>query len=176
LRYAVIKDYQRVSHLVRIQNEIHHRCDEIVSAHGGWPCQKGCDDCCRHLASAPRITRDEWLPIATAIHNLPEGLGEAVRGRIRTSVGAQRPVTCPLLDTSSGACLVYDVRPIACRAYGFYAERREVLGCNRIWSVSTECPDIIWGNHAALQQRVELLGEEAELSDWLDFDSGDSRR
>ena len=87
--------------------------------------------------------------------------------RIQDSASAARPVACPLLDTDSGACLVYRARPVACRAYGFYAENRYVLGCRRIESLSRESPDIVWGNHLALQEHLDSLGSAATLADWL---------
>ena len=156
-----------MTRLHQIQNYIGARAAEIASTHGDWPCRKGCDDCCRSLASVPRITREEWLPVVAAIDALPADTAAQVRQRIRTSAGMPRPVVCPLLDLDSGSCLVYDARPVACRAYGFYAERGKVLGCSRIESLSRESPDIIWGNHAALEQEVDLLGPAAELSVWL---------
>ena len=146
--------------LAQIQQNVGDRALATVSAHPDWPCRKGCDDCCRSLASAPRITEAEWLPIADVID-------AEVRRRIRESAGALRPVVCPLLDTANGACLVYDVRPIACRAYGFYAERDRVLGCSRIETISHEKSDVIWGNHPALEARTQSLGPVAELADWL---------
>src|SRR5262249_60727611 len=92
---------------------------------------------------------------------------EAARTRIREAASALRPVVCPLLDTESGTCLVYKVRPVACRAYGFYAERELVLGCSRIQTIGDEAPDVVWGNHLALDDRLNSLGETAELSEWL---------
>jgi len=157
----------RMALLYQIQEEIRLRTDEIVSAHGSWPCRKGCDDCCRHLASVPRITQAEWLLIASALDALPDDAAECVRQRIRDSAGKSRPVVCPLLDSDSGACLVYDARPLACRAYGFYAERREVLGCSRIESISEQSTEVVWGNHMALEERTSSLGPTVELSEWL---------
>jgi Fe-S-cluster containining protein len=154
--------------LYQIQREIQLRTAETAAAHPDWPCRKGCDDCCRSLASVPRIAAAEWLPIARAIVALPPATAAEVRRRIRDSAGASRPVVCPLLDLASGACLVYDARPLACRAYGFYAERDAVLGCRRIETLSLESPNIVWGNHSALEARVHRLGAAAELSVWLD--------
>jgi len=153
--------------LIQIQDEVYLRSGEIASAHGNWPCRKGCADCCRHLASEPRVSRDEWLLIDRALKALPADTADKARGRIRDSAGNPRPVLCPLLDSDSGACLVYEARPIACRAYGFYAERGDVLGCSRIESISRESPDIIWGNQLALEDRMRQLGPAMELSEWL---------
>jgi uncharacterized protein len=156
-----------VNRLSRIQSEIRERVADIASTHGSWPCREGCDDCCRQLAFAPRVSREEWLPIADAIDALPGEFAEDVRQRIRDSASSVRPVVCPLLDTNSGTCLIYQVRPLACRAYGFYAERRQVLGCRRIESLTRESLDVVWGNHAVLEQRMQRLGPAAELFVWL---------
>jgi Fe-S-cluster containining protein len=157
--------------LYQIQEEIRRRAADIASAHGNRPCRKGCDDCCRQLAAPPRVSHEEWLLISRALNALPAGLAETARRRIRESSGAARPVVCPLLDPDSGTCLVYDSRPLACRAYGFYVERHNVLGCTRIESVSRQSLDIIWGNHAALEERAQSLGPALELSEWLDVGS-----
>jgi len=154
--------------LHQIETEVRQRTGEIVAVHSAWPCRKGCDDCCRRLASEPRVSRDEWLQIANAIDALPSATAETVKLRIREGRGRTRPLVCPLLDGDSGTCLVYEARPVACRAYGFYVERGNVLGCYRIESLAQLRPDIVWGNHAVLEERLRELGPAKELSDWLD--------
>jgi len=104
----------------------------------------------------------------SAISALSADLASAARQRIRASAGCKRPVVCPLLDTETDACLIYDARPVACRAYGFYAERDKVLGCSQIETHARETPDVIWGNHAALDMEMQELGATALLSQWLD--------
>jgi Fe-S-cluster containining protein len=156
-----------VSQLQQISDEIQGRAGQMVAAQPGWPCRKGCDECCRRLASPPRISREEWLAVARALDALPAEAGESARQRIRDSASASHPVVCPLLDTACGTCLVYDARPLACRAYGFYAERGLVLGCSLIERMAEQFPDIVWGNHTALEERIEGLGEQAELAVWL---------
>jgi Fe-S-cluster containining protein len=117
------------------------------------------------------VTRQEWEPIRDALPALPAGTAAAVRHRIRESAQASRPVICPLLDPQSGACLVYAARPVPCRSYGFYAEREFVLGCGRIEAIASATSTIIWGNHTALEERMEALGDAAELSEWLAGDT-----
>lgn len=153
--------------LYQIQDDVRLRTEAIAAAHGNWPCRNGCDDCCRHLAAAPRVTQEEWRLIADAIGTLAANVADTVRQRIRESAAATRRVVCPLLDRHSGTCLVYEARPVACRAYGFYAERRDVLGCHRIETVCRESSDLVWGNHAALEDRLQRLGSSAQLSVWL---------
>jgi Fe-S-cluster containining protein len=153
--------------LYQIQDAVHLRAREIASAHPAWPCRRGCDDCCRSLASAPRVTQAEWRLIAAALDALPAPTAESARRRIEAAASASRPVVCPLLDTGAGACLVYEARPVACRAYGFYAERESVLGCHRIASIAAESSGVVWGNHAALEERLGMLGPAATLAEWL---------
>jgi Fe-S-cluster containining protein len=104
--------------------------------------------------------------VSAAIDALPEQTGELVRRRIRESATAERPVICPLLDREAGACLIYEARPVACRAYGFYAERELVLGCERIKRMGRELPNVVWGNHTALEEELRGLGEQATLAEW----------
>jgi Fe-S-cluster containining protein len=154
--------------LYEIQDAVHLRVQEIAAARPDWPCRKGCDDCCRSLASVPLVSRSEWQSIAAAIDALPAPTAESARRGIQASVSASRPVVCPLLDTATGACLIYDARPVACRAYGFYAERGSVLGCHRIESIAQQSSDVVWGNHAALDERLRARGPAAPLHAWLD--------
>ncbi|HVY91530.1 MAG TPA: YkgJ family cysteine cluster protein [Bryobacteraceae bacterium] len=156
-----------MNRLYQIQEQVRERTEQIAAAHGNWPCRKGCDDCCRHLAAVPRVTKDEWLLIAGAIDAMPAPLAETIRGRLRKSAGSTRPIVCPLLDMDSGACLIYAARPVACRSYGFYAARDKVLGCHRIESLAGESSAIIWGNHEPLEERLNQLGPARELPEWL---------
>jgi Fe-S-cluster containining protein len=150
-----------VSELVAIRERVAERCEAIAREHGDWPCRKGCDECCRRLAAPPRVSEAEWREIAPRI-------GEEERRRIRESAGARRPVVCPLLDTGSGACVVYEARPVACRTYGLYVEREGVLGCSRIEAIAAEGRAVVWGNHAAVEGEVAGLGEARELAEWLE--------
>lgn len=153
--------------LHQIQAAVNERTSEILAAHPGWPCRKGCDDCCRRLAAVPLVSETEWRRIAAALDVLPTPTAESARHRIAASASLSRPVVCPLLDLAAGACLIYDARPIACRTYGFYADRECVLGCHRIESIAKQSPDIIWGNHRAVEARLESLGPVKPLNGWL---------
>ncbi len=153
--------------LYQIQAAVHQRADQIQSTHPDWPCRKGCADCCRSLASEPRVSKDEWDRIARAIEKLPDELAETIARRIRASSDLSRPVTCPLLESETGACLIYEARPIACRTYGFYAERDKVLGCSRIEILASESPDVVWGNHVSVEEQLRELGPAFAFSVWL---------
>ena len=89
-------------------------------------CAAGCSYCCHSStvhASTPEILR---IAAWSKEHHTPEEL-EALKARA-TAVAARiapldlggrarEKVACPLLDPASGRCSVYEVRPIACRAY-----------------------------------------------------------
>jgi Fe-S-cluster containining protein len=154
--------------LYQIQQAVRLRAEQITAAHGDWPCRKGCDECCRRLASAPRVSSEEWRLIDAALNALPAETAKAARRRIEDSAHAERPVVCPLLDTHAGACLIYAARPVACRTYGFYAERQFVLGCARIEALGQQRPDVVWGNHEALEAELSDLGPAAGLAEWLE--------
>lgn len=139
----------------------------MVAARGDWPCRKGCDDCCRRLASVPLVSRVEWEEIRRALDSLPAEVEE----RIRESAGGSRPFVCPLLDRDSGACLVYAARPVECRTYGFYVERERVIGCERIEALAKDSPDVIWGNHETIDAELGKLGAAAPLYEWLNSEA-----
>ena len=40
-----------------------------MAARPDWPCKRGCDDCCRSLASPMRISRAEWERIEHVLGN-----------------------------------------------------------------------------------------------------------
>ena len=109
------------------------------------------------------MSRAEWEGIAEAIAGLDGAAAEAVRTRIRQANGR----VCPLLDEQAEACRIYAARPVACRAYGFYADRGKVLGCWRIEGMAEAAPEVIWGNHGALEDKLSELGEARGLSAWL---------
>jgi Fe-S-cluster containining protein len=149
-----------MARLIQIQQDVQSRVESIAALHGNWPCRKGCDDCCRNLAREPRVSDEEWALISSALQALPAEVAEAAHQRMRQPFER----ICPLLDRDAGACLIYEARPVVCRAYGFYAERGDVLGCGRIETVARETSEIIWGNHAALMTRLEELGNASRFS------------
>jgi len=110
----------------------------------------------------------------SAFSHEPESLGFDDGVTSRASVAAAvaalraapdvRPLRCPLL-AGSGLCRVYEARPVACRSYGFYADRDGVLGCHRI-AARAEDPCVTWDNHEAATRGLVGLGERRSLLDW----------
>jgi Fe-S-cluster containining protein len=159
-----------MTRLYQIDERVRHRSEALAAARGAWPCRNGCDDCCRSLAAEPGVTEPEWRRIAEALNPLPS----EIHARIVSTARQDRPVTCPLLDRKTGSCLVYEARPVACRAYGFYLERDHVLGCGRIASIAEQNPPLIWGNHSALREDLQQFGIVRTLSEWAALTLPDS--
>lgn len=156
--------------LAQLHVDIDLRVQTIRADHSDWPCQKGCDRCCRQLADVPQLTSAEWDLLREGLLALPPerrheiGRNIAALTRVRS-----RPVTCPMLDLSSGACPVYLQRPVACRTYGYYVQRDLGLYCHDIESRVEDgaLADVVWGNHDAIDQRLAGLGEIRTLTDWF---------
>lgn len=141
-----------------LDNEIAARCDATMAQVSDWPCRRGCDYCCRHLADEPRLTRAEW-------ERLDPAVTEAMLERVARLDGP--PYVCPFLD--QGACGVYAVRPMACRTYGFYVEREQGLYCGQIRErvERGELGDVVWGNQSVVERELDELGERIPLRVWF---------
>lgn len=149
---------------------IEARATATRQAHPWWPCAKGGDLCCRSLPHLPTITRAEWERLREALTALPPAVEEATRARTAEVSGAPAPITCPMLDRESGACLVYAARPIACRTYGFYTERDAGLHCSRVTTAVEENArdePVVWGNGEAIADDMKRFGELASLEKWM---------
>jgi Fe-S-cluster containining protein len=160
--------------LISIRQTIDHRVSAAKAAFNEWPCHAGCDHCCRHLAAIPAVTEAEWTRLSSAIAALSQPSQNEVVRRISHLEEASYPFVCPLLDATSGRCLVYEERPLACRTYGFYVERAEGLFCDRIRSLadSGRLDQVVWGSQAGVEERSAGLGVRRSLVDWLKRDSG----
>ena len=156
--------------LNQLHADIDTRVRSIRESRPDWPCGKGCDNCCRRLAEVPQLTAAEWALLQTGLLTLPpEQLAEIGRKMRALADQASRPVTCPLLDQSTGACLVYAQRPVACRSYGFYVQRDKGLYCREIESRVAEgtMNEVMWGNHDAIDRQLGHLGESRALTEWF---------
>lgn len=135
-----------------------------------WPCEKGCDACCRQLADVPQLSAEEWALLQEGLAALPSGQIAEIRRRVAAlSINRPHQVTCPMLDPASGACPVYAHRPVACRTYGFYVQRDKGLYCAEIEARVAEgqLAEVIWGNHEAIEQQLARLGETRSLTAWF---------
>lgn len=154
----------------QLHADIETRVKAIRDSHPDWLCRQGCDGCCRRLAEIPRITAQEWDCLKQGLAALPsEQLLEIGREIVARAGQPSRPIVCPLLDRTTGACLVYAHRPVACRTYGFYVQRDLGLYCKDIESsvAAGELAEVVWGNHDVIDRRLSDLGESRELQEWF---------
>lgn len=156
--------------LTELHIAIDARVRKIRENRPDWLCGKGCDSCCRRLAEVPQLTAAEWDLLQEGLATLaPEQLA-AIRRDVAALAGQpSRPVVCPLLDQTTGACPVYAQRPVACRSYGFYVQRDRGLYCHDIETRVAEgaLADVVWGNHDAIDQQLGDLGESRALTEWF---------
>lgn len=151
--------------LHRLDERIETRVQAIRKERDWWPCQRGCDHCCRHLAHPPELTAAEWERVDKAIALLPTSEQVMVEQRINTLLQQidqgtlSSQVLCPYLNEQEGACRIYASRPIACRTYGFFVARDYDQYCKQI---ETEIHDrgedaIVWGNAEAIRNDIEQI-------------------
>jgi len=149
--------------LVALREATAARAKAITERHPEWPCRRGCDHCCRSLARPPELSGLEWREVAAGLALLAPELRAEVEAR--RSAGPSH--VCPFLDPAAAACLIYEHRPIACRAYGFYVdERGDGLYCGMIRErvEAGEFADVVWGNHSALERRLAEFGNTRPLA------------
>jgi uncharacterized protein len=148
-----------------LDERIESRVQAIRAERDWWPCRRGCDHCCRHLAHPPELSAVEWERLDAAIAQLPtperviveQRIVALLQGIAENTLNSQ--VVCPYLDEQEGACRIYDARPIACRTYGFFVTHDHDQYCQQI---ETEIHDrtereIVWGNAEAIRHEIERM-------------------
>ena len=159
-----------MSQLTELHADIDVRVLSIRENNANWLCGKGCDSCCKRLAEVPQLTAAEWDLLREGLGGLaPEHLQSISREITALASSTARPVICPLLDRTTGACPVYLHRPVACRSYGFYMQRNLGLFCRDIEKQVADgaLPNVVWGNHDAIDRRLAGLGESRPLTAWF---------
>ena len=159
-----------MSQLTELHVDIDARVASIRENTADWLCGKGCDSCCKRLAEVPQLTAAEWGLLREGLAGLAADYLQAISREIAAVANSTaRPVVCPLLDHATGACPVYLHRPVACRTYGFYMQRDLGLFCRDIEKQVADgtLPDVVWGNHDAIDQRLAGLGESRPLTEWF---------
>ncbi len=156
--------------LITLHEDIDARVEDIRTNNPDWLCRMGCDLCCRRLAEMPSLTHAEWNLFKEGLMSLPKTQFIEVSQKI-TALAAQtmRPIICPMLDLSAGACMIYEYRPVACRTYGFYVQRDLGLYCNEIKTELEQgaLNDVVWGNHNTIDRRLSILGDSRKLTEWF---------
>lgn len=162
--------------LKNIWEEIDARVQKIRDVNPQWPCVGGCGGCCQRLANDPLLTQTEWDILYSALQALDESVLNQITLRVSALATSQKAlpinhggVTCPLLDRDSNLCSVYPSRPVACRTYGFYAQKRHGLYCDEIDRKVADATfaDVIWGNQESIDRRLHALGEQKTLTEWF---------
>ncbi len=151
--------------LANLDERIAERVQAIRAERDWWPCQRGCDHCCRHLAHPPELSRIEWQRVDRAVAQLPQVERELVEQRIaqlqeQLAQGClSGPVVCPYLNELEGACRIYDARPLACHTYGFFVVRDHDQYCQLIEAEVTQRGEtaIVWGNGEAIRTEISQL-------------------
>ncbi|MBD1913984.1 MULTISPECIES: YkgJ family cysteine cluster protein [unclassified Leptolyngbya] len=151
-----------------LDDRIESRVQAIRAERDWWPCQRGCDHCCRHLAHPPELSAVEWERVDAAVALLSTTEQMVVKQRIEHLLEQiadgtlSSAVVCPFLNESEGACRIYDSRPIACRTYGFFVARSHDQYCKQIEGEVSDRPDdlIIWGNADAISNDIKRISGE----------------
>ena len=156
--------------LEQLHADIDERVRLVRDGHPDWLCRMGCSGCCHRLAEIPQLTAAEWACLRQGLIELPEEQRDQIIDEVKAlNEQTSRPILCPMLNQADGLCRVYPYRPVACRTYGYYVQRDKGLYCREIEArVDAGVLDtVVWGNHDAVDRRLEQMGETRELTEWF---------
>lgn len=85
------------------------KIDALLSGLPTFKCKEGCFDCCGPV----ELSRLEYMRCIQASGRTAEDVRQQMQNNIK-----QGNYLCPLLDTKTGRCTVYEVRPAICRLFG----------------------------------------------------------
>lgn len=134
--------------LEALYSDIAFHTDQVRTRFNWWPCRENCDLCCHF--SLFHVSEVEALYMMQAVDSLGKFRKRAIRDKARSEVskvhqkaGYNSWITitkdhgtdecvCPLLD--DGMCIVYDKRPVLCRAFGYFlfANDGQSYWCERV--------------------------------------------
>lgn len=154
--------------LLVLDERIELRVKAIRNENDWWLCKRGCDHCCRHLASPPELSRLEWMRVDEAVAALNISVRSEIKKKINlllmqiASNNMPIHIVCPYLDENSGSCLIYDARPIICRIYGYFVARDGDFYCKFIETEVSSRGDsnVVWGNAEAIYNTLNQISGE----------------
>jgi uncharacterized protein len=97
---------KRIPVPMAVQSEI----DAVYAQLPKLACQRKCQECCGPVF----MSAAEWRRITNRLGRTP---------------GPEPDLTCPMLRRSTGACKVYDIRPLICRLWGVVEAMKCPFGC-----------------------------------------------
>ena len=89
------------------------RIDAILATIPSFKCKEGCADCCGPV----QLTRLEYYRCVKASDRSAEDVRRHMERNLK-----QKTCQCPLIDTRTKRCSVYEVRPAICRVFGTTGE------------------------------------------------------
>lgn len=85
------------------------KIDELLSGLPTFKCKEGCFDCCGPIT----ISRLEYMRCIQASGRTAKDVKQQMQNNLK-----QGNYACPLVNTETGQCTVYAVRPAICRLFG----------------------------------------------------------
>lgn len=85
------------------------KIDALLSKLPNFQCKEGCADCCGPV----ELSRLEYMRCIKVSGRSTEDVRLQMQNNLKQGIYA-----CPLLDTKTNRCTVYDVRPAICRLFG----------------------------------------------------------
>jgi len=85
------------------------KIDALLSVIPAFQCKEGCCDCCGPV----QLSRLEYARCIQISGRAANDVRQQMQNNLRQGIYA-----CPLLDTETRKCSVYEVRPAICRLFG----------------------------------------------------------
>ena len=85
------------------------KIDALLSGLPTFQCKEGCTDCCGPV----ELSRLEYTRCIQASGRTAEDVKQQMQNNLKQGI-----YSCPLLNTETKRCTVYEVRPAICRLFG----------------------------------------------------------
>lgn len=150
--------------------------DNDMKCSNNHTCKKGCCKCC---AADFEISITEFFMI---LNHLKVNFGDEYLKKVCTKAKQAKPSgQCIFVDESTGACSIYEVRPLVCRKYGLYRvntsadckllDPEEELLPNEKYPNTTE--NTIYFTLPGLKKKIQLLPKRIDY--WFSSKTTDAK-